>query len=77
VVTLARKPYSWVYTSHDWFPIEQLDQALASERGSTPQVTERDLKRVDGEMVRVTIQVPGARPIQHVFLVAPGSRRTR
>ncbi|MFN3650311.1 MAG: hypothetical protein ACK47B_12110 [Armatimonadota bacterium] len=67
---LRRVPAAWLYAGNEWFHAENTEEALESARVHNPKATERDLTRVKGQRVEVVLQIPGAEPIAHFFLVA-------
>lgn len=66
-LSLKRQPATWFIGSMGFHLTREVKEALEAERPFNPKTTEKDLKRIEGELIEVTLAVPGAEPVSHFF----------
>lgn len=68
-LSLKRQPATWFIGSMGFHLTREVKEALEAELPFNPKATEKDLQRIEGELIEVTLSVPGAEPVSHLFAV--------
>lgn len=73
-ISLRRSPATWYFNSLAYFENDP-DAALANERERNPDARPSDIRRLEGEKVLLTFQIPGLPAVTHQFCVPPQASR--
>jgi hypothetical protein len=68
-LSLRRQPATWFIGTMGLILTKDVQEVLEQERRFHPKLTEKDLQRVEGELIEVVLAAPRAEPVSHFFLV--------